>query len=100
MYRSISRLLRKKLVRLPQISPAPDSTVPSKDFSKVLAKANELRKSNGDSFMGVDVLLEALIENKVIQEALNEAGTAIEGQGLFIRGRCWLGGNKAHSLDT
>jgi hypothetical protein len=94
MYRSISRLLRKKLVRLPQISPAPDSTVPSKDFSKVLAKANELRKSNGDSFM------EALIENKVIQEALNEAGTAIEGQGLFIRGRCWLGGNKAHSLDT
>ena len=75
--RSIVRLLKKKLVKLPQISPAPDSTVPSKDFSKVLAKANELKKAHGDSFLGVDVLLEALLENKDIQEALNEAGTAL-----------------------
>lgn len=76
MCRSIQRQLRRKLVRLPAISPAPDQAQPNLEFRKVLAAAQKLKKESGDAYLGVDTLLRALVEtSKDMQEALNEAGT-------------------------
>lgn len=73
--RSIQRQLRKKLVRLPSISPAPDSAQPDQAFRKTLSAAQKIKKESGDAYLGVDTLLRALVEtSKDMQEALNEAG--------------------------
>lgn len=73
--RSVLRVLRRKLVRIPQISPEPTQAEPSNEFRKLLATAQKLKKENGDSYLGVDTLLQALVEtSKDVQEALNEAG--------------------------
>lgn len=41
---------------------------------KVLQSAIKQAKKNNDSFMGVDALLRALLENKDVAGALTEAG--------------------------
>ena len=63
-------------MRMPQISPPPTNVEPSNDFRKVLAAAHKIKKDTGDSYLGVDTLLLALVEaSKDVAEALNEAGT-------------------------
>ena len=83
--RSIHRLLRKKLVRLPAISPAPDSAQPNNEFRKVLSAAQKLKKDSGDAYLGVDTLLRAVVEtSKDMQEVLNEAGNNQNPDQIFL----------------
>ncbi|KAK9793452.1 hypothetical protein WJX73_009135 [Symbiochloris irregularis] len=74
--RSVLRVLKKQLVRLPSIDPAPDQADLSASLRKVLQHASKLQKDSADSFVGVDTLLRALLENKDIATALSEAGTS------------------------
>eukprot|EP00879_Flechtneria_rotunda_P018152 GHRR01019039.1.p1 GENE.GHRR01019039.1~~GHRR01019039.1.p1 ORF type:complete len:453 (+),score=145.18 GHRR01019039.1:304-1662(+) len=73
-YKSILRTIRKRLVRFPQIDPAPDNVVPSREFSAVLKKAQQEQKKRQDSYLGVDVLLLALLSDSEVSNALAEAG--------------------------
>lgn len=73
-YASLIRCLRKRLVRLPTIDPAPDQVYPSKDFSAVLKRAQQDQKKRGDTYLGVDVLLLALLGDGEISAAIAEAG--------------------------
>jgi ATP-dependent Clp protease ATP-binding subunit ClpB len=61
-------------VRLPQINPAPDEVYPSKDFSAVLKRAQQDQKKRGDTYLGVDMLLLALLGDSEISAAIAEAG--------------------------
>ena len=62
-------------MRMPQVSPPPTNVEPSNDFRKVLAAAQKIKRKTGDSYLGVDTLLLALVEaSKDVAEALNEAG--------------------------
>lgn len=72
--RSVLRVLKKQLVRLPSIDPAPDQVDLSASLRKVLQHASKLQKEGADTFVGVDTLLRALLENKDIATALSEAG--------------------------
>ena len=49
----------------------------SNEMRKVLQSAVKRAKKNNDSFMGVDALLKALLENKDVAGALSEAGRHI-----------------------
>lgn len=73
-YQGLLRCLRKRLVRLPTIDPAPDQVYPSKDFSALLKKAQQEQKKRGDTYLGVDVLLLALLNDSEISTAISEAG--------------------------
>ena len=46
----------------------------SKDLAKVLTAAQKQAKQNGDSYVGTDTLIKALLENKDIASTLTEAG--------------------------
>ncbi|KAK9844178.1 hypothetical protein WJX81_007123 [Elliptochloris bilobata] len=72
--RSIVRVLKKKLVRLPQVSPPPDQAEIGNELRKVLQNAIKLQKKRNDTYLSVDTLLLALLENKDLADALNESG--------------------------
>jgi ATP-dependent Clp protease ATP-binding subunit ClpB len=72
--KSIIRVLRKKLVRLPAISPAPDQVDLSNDMKKVLTAAGKAQKKNNDTYLGNDTLLQAVLDSKEVAGALEEAG--------------------------
>lgn len=76
LHRSILRVLKKKLVRLPTISPSPDQVELSNDTRKVLQAAVKLQKKRGDTYLGADILLLALLDCKDISSTLAEAGTS------------------------
>jgi len=67
------RALKKALVRLPSQDPPPDQISMSPAFSKVLRAANELQKTQKDSYIAVDHLITALANDPTIQKALAEA---------------------------
>ena len=46
----------------------------SKDLAKVLTAAQKQAKQNGDSYVGTDTLIKALLDNKDIASTLTEAG--------------------------
>ena len=73
--RSILRVLKKQVVRLPSVDPPPDQADLSASLRKVLQQASKLQKQSKDSFVGVDTLLTALLESKEVASALEEAGT-------------------------
>jgi ATP-dependent Clp protease ATP-binding subunit ClpB len=73
-YAGLMRTLRKKLVRLPRIDPAPDDVFPSKDFSAMLKKAQKLQKDRGDTYLGADTLLLALLGDSDMGLLLGEVG--------------------------
>lgn len=75
-YKGLLRVLRKRLVRLPQIDPAPDNVYPSKDFTAVIKKAQQEQKRRQDAYLGVDVLLLALLHDGEVGAAIAEAGMA------------------------
>ncbi len=75
-WQSVQRLINKKLVRLPAISPAPEELSASPELQKLLNKARKLQQERGDAFLGVDVLLLALLDNHDVKEALTGAGTS------------------------
>jgi len=67
------RALKKALVRLPSQDPPPDQISVAPAFSKVLRAANELQKTQKDSYIAVDHLITALANDATIQKALAEA---------------------------
>ena len=75
-WQSVQRLINKKLVRLPAISPAPEELSASPDLQKTLVKAGKLQKERGDAYLGMDTLLLALLDNHDVKEALTGAGTS------------------------
>jgi len=70
---AFDRALKKALVRLPSQDPAPDHVSVSPAFSKVLRSANELSKTQKDSFIAVDHLIQCLAQDTTIQRCLAEA---------------------------
>ncbi|KAK2732129.1 heat shock protein hsp98 [Colletotrichum kahawae] len=67
------RALKKTLVRLPSQDPPPDQVSVAPTFHAVLRKAQELQKTQKDSFIAVDHLIQALAEDHTIQTCLREA---------------------------
>ncbi|TID17787.1 putative heat shock protein Hsp98/Hsp104/ClpA [Venturia nashicola] len=70
---AFDRSLKKALVRLPSQDPPPESVPLSPQLSKVLRSANELQKTQKDSFIAVDHLIQALVQDPTIQKCLAEA---------------------------
>ncbi|KAI1631828.1 heat shock protein [Biscogniauxia mediterranea] len=67
------RALKKTLVRLPSQDPPPENVSMAPTFSAVLRKAQELQKTQKDSYIAVDHLITALSEDPSIASALKEA---------------------------
>ena len=73
-WRAILRVLNSKLLRLPSISPTPDEVFASSELRKCMQQASKLQKKRNDSYLGVDVLLHAVLGDKEVSSALVEAG--------------------------
>ena len=69
----LDRGMKKALVRLPSQDPPPEHVSISPQFSKVLRSANELQKTQKDSFIAVDHLITALAQDSSIQRCLADA---------------------------
>ncbi|KAF2461790.1 heat shock protein [Lineolata rhizophorae] len=69
----LSRNLNKALVRLPSQDPPPDHVSVSPAFSKMLRSANDLSKTQKDSYIAVDHLIQAMVQDSTVQRALAEA---------------------------
>ncbi|KAI0115118.1 heat shock protein [Daldinia grandis] len=67
------RALKKTLVRLPSQDPPPETVSMSPSFSTVLRKAQELQKTQKDTYIAVDHLITALAEDPTIANALKES---------------------------
>ena len=50
-FRSILRVLRRRLERLPTQQPAPDNIPPSSDLRKVISNAAKIQKKKGDAYL-------------------------------------------------
>lgn len=70
---ALDRAMKKALVRLPSQDPPPDHVSLSPQFSKVLRSANELQKTQKDSFIAIDHLITALAQDPSIQKCLADA---------------------------
>lgn len=69
----LDRSLKKLLVRLPSQDPPPENVSMAPSFSAVLRKAQELQKTQKDTYVAVDHLITALSEDPTISNALKEA---------------------------
>lgn len=69
----LDRALKKALVRLPSQDPPPDHVTMSPQLSKVIRSAQELQKTQKDSFVAIDHLITALAQDQKIIDALKEA---------------------------
>lgn len=70
---ALDRALKKALVRLPSQDPPPEHVSLSPQFSKVLRAANELQKTQKDSYIAVDHLITSLAQDPSIQRCLTDA---------------------------
>ncbi|KIV97647.1 hsp98-like protein [Exophiala mesophila] len=69
----LDRALKKALVRLPSQDPPPDHVTMSPQLSKVIRSAQELQKTQKDSFVAIDHLITALAQDQKIMDCLREA---------------------------
>ena len=69
----LDRAMKKALVRLPSQDPPPENVSISPPFSKVLRSANEIQKTQKDSYIAVDHLITALAQDSAIQRCLADA---------------------------
>lgn len=69
----LDRSLKKSLVRLPSQDPPPETVSMAPTFSTVLRKAQEMQKTQKDTYIAVDHLITALAEDVTIGAALKEA---------------------------
>ncbi len=69
----LDRAMKKALVRLPSQDPPPEHVSLSPHFSKVLRAANELQKTQKDSYIAVDHLIQALSQDPSIQRCLADS---------------------------
>lgn len=71
---SFERALNKAIVRLPKQEPCPDNITPGRSFIQVIQKAQELQRSNNDSHVAVDHLIQAILDVKECQSILEDIG--------------------------
>ena len=69
----LDRAMKKALVRLPSQDPPPEHISIAPSFSKVLRSANDLQKTQKDSFIAIDHLITALAQDSTIQRSLADA---------------------------
>lgn len=89
-WRSVCRVLSRRVQQLPKVQPAPSEVTPSKDFRNLLASAAKIQKQKGDSFLGLDVLILAVISDKDVATAISESGISrsqVEQALLEVRGQ-------------
>ena len=67
------RALKKSLVRLPSQDPPPLEPSMSPAFSKILRQAHDMQKTQKDSYIAVDHLISALVQDETIKRAMAEA---------------------------
>lgn len=74
------------MLRLPSVSPAPtaEDISFSPALSKALRRANELMKEKGDSFVSIDHVILALIEEPTFVNLIKESGTTVDKVKLAI----------------
>ena len=65
--------MKKALVRLPSQDPPPEHVSISPQFSKVLRGANELQKTQKDSYIAIDHMIQSLVQDSSIQRCLADA---------------------------
>jgi ATP-dependent Clp protease ATP-binding subunit ClpA len=70
---TFDRALKRALVRQPSQDPPPDHIPVSPSLSKVLRAAHDLSKTQKDSFVAVDHLIQALCQDATIQRCLSES---------------------------
>ncbi|CEN62448.1 Putative Podospora anserina S mat genomic DNA chromosome 7, supercontig 1 [Aspergillus calidoustus] len=72
-YQLLHRGLMKTLVKLPSQDPPPESRSVSAPLRKVLNAANDLSKTQKDSYVAVDHLIQAVCQDSQVQAALKGA---------------------------
>lgn len=70
---ALDRAMKKALVRLPSQDPPPEHVSISPQFSKVLRNANELSKTQKDSYIAIDHLIQCLSQDPSIERCLADA---------------------------
>ncbi|EFJ51248.1 hypothetical protein VOLCADRAFT_57497 [Volvox carteri f. nagariensis] len=75
-WRSCTRVLRRRLNKLPRVEPSPSTVVPGRELFKLLAAATKTQKDRGDAYLGADTLLGAVIATPEVSESLAEAGVS------------------------
>ena len=69
----LDRALKRALVRLPSQDPPPDHVSVSPSFSKILRNANDLSKTQKDSYIAVDHLIQCVVQDDTIKRCLAES---------------------------
>ncbi|CAG8219285.1 unnamed protein product [Penicillium salamii] len=69
----LDRALMKLLVRLPSQDPPPENPSLSPQIAKVIRSATDLSKTQKDSFVAVDHLIQAVCQDPQVQRALGDA---------------------------
>ena len=69
----LDRAMKKALVRLPSQDPPPEHISMAPSFQKVLRSANDLQKTQKDSFVAIDHLILSLAQDSNIQRCLADA---------------------------
>jgi ATP-dependent Clp protease ATP-binding subunit ClpB len=69
----LDRSLMKLLVRLPSQDPPPENPSISPQLAKVMRSATELSKTQKDSYVAVDHLIQAVCQDSQVQRALGDA---------------------------
>ncbi|KAJ5359183.1 Heat shock protein hsp98 [Penicillium cataractarum] len=69
----LDRSLMKLLVRLPSQDPPPETVSVSPQLAKVIRSATDLSKTQKDSFVAIDHLIQAVSQDSQVQRALADA---------------------------
>ena len=69
----LDRALMKLLVRLPSQDPPPENPSVSPQLAKVIRSATDLSKTQKDSFVAVDHLIQSVCQDSQVQRALGDA---------------------------
>lgn len=74
--KSVERVFKQALRKLPSQSPPPDEIPASTSLIKVIRRAQAAQKARGDTHLAVDQLILGLLEDSQIGDLLKEAGVA------------------------
>lgn len=69
----LDRSLMKLLVRLPSQDPPPETVAVSPQLAKVIRSSTDLSKTQKDSFVAIDHLIQAVSQDSQVQRALADA---------------------------
>ncbi|KAJ5994884.1 hypothetical protein N7481_001861 [Penicillium waksmanii] len=69
----LDRSLMKLLVRLPSQDPPPETVAVSPQLAKVLRSAADLSKTQKDSFVAVDHLIQTVVQDSQVERALRDS---------------------------